>query len=257
LYAVFAPWVPCLIFAVIAAVLTWEAWICVVMALPIFLTMTTVGGVAMLMISKFREKPDKSQVSMMGLLLLAPFLITPLENQFPAQDSLRVVESRIEINASPETVWRNITRVSEIDETERRFSFFHLAGLPRPSYATLSYDGLGGVRHGQWEGGLAFIETISEWRLNESYTMQMEADTRRVYPSSLPLQEIGGRYFDVVEGRYQIEPVGADKVILHFTSTHRLTTRFNFYGGLWTDFFMADIQNHILQIVKARAEAGR
>jgi hypothetical protein len=83
----------------------------------------------------------------------------------------------------------------------------------------------------------------------------MAADTALVKPSPLPLKEIGGRYFDVIEGRYVIEPVGENKVILHFTSTHRLTTRFNFYGGLWTDFFMRDVQTYILQIMKVRSEA--
>jgi hypothetical protein len=257
LYVVFAPWAPCLIFAAIAAVFTWEAWICVVMALPIFLTMATLGGFGVFLFFKFRDRSGKSHVTMISLLLLAPFLITPFENQFPTEDSFRVVESQIEINAAPEIVWRNITRVPEIGETERRFSFFHLAGLPRPIYAALSYDGVGGIRRGQWEDGLAFIETISEWRPNEVYTMQMKADTGQVRSSPLPLQEIGGRYFDVVEGQYRIERVSQGKVILHFTSTHRLTTRFNFYGGLWTDFFMRDIQDHILGIIKERAEAGR
>jgi hypothetical protein len=253
-YIVFMPWAPCFLFSLIAALFTWEAWICVFMALPIFFTMSTIGGLASFLFFKLTGESGKSQASFMGLLLLAPFVITPLENQFPVQDSTRVVHTQIEVNANPETVWQHITRVSEINEAERRFSFFHLAGLPRPMYATLSYDGLGGIRRGQWEDGLAFVETISEWQPNQAYTMQMEADTHLVKSSPLPLKEIGGRYFDVVEGRYAIEPVSQNKVILHFTSAHRLTTRFNFYGGLWTDFFMRDVQNYILQIIKARCE---
>jgi hypothetical protein len=254
-YFILGPWVPCLIFCAIAAVFTWEAWICVVMALPIFLAMSTIGGLVMFGFLKITEKSGTSEKGFMGLLLLAPFVITPLESMLPTQDSIRVVHTQIEVNASPETVWRNITRVAEIGEAERRFSFFHLAGLPRPQYATLSYDGVGAVRRGQWEDGLVFVETIREWRPNQAYTMQMAADTSLVKPSPLPLKEIGGRYFDVIEGRYVIEPVSENKVILHFTSTHRLTTRFNFYGGLWTDFFMRDVQNYILEIMKARAEA--
>ena len=44
LYAFFAPWAPCFIFSGLAVALSWEAWICVVMALPLFFMMSTIGG---------------------------------------------------------------------------------------------------------------------------------------------------------------------------------------------------------------------
>lgn len=257
-YAVFTPLLSCTLFAALAAALSLEAWICVVMALPIFWAMAMLGGLATFLGFYWRDKAKRgpSQTGLIGLLLFSPFLITPLENLLPVQDSIRTVHTQIEVKAAPEVVWQNITRVSEITEAEHHWSFFHLAGLPRPSYATLGYEGVGGVRRGQWEDGLAFTETIIDWQLYRRYTMRMEADLRQLQPSSLPLQEIGGRYFDVIEGQYRLEPAGENKVILHFTSTHRLTTRFNFYGGLWTDLFMRDVQNYILRIVKARAEAA-
>jgi hypothetical protein len=37
-------------------------------------------------------------------------------------------------------------------------------------------------------------------------------------------------------------------------STHRLTTRFNDYGSLWTRWGMNEFQLYILRIIKARAE---
>ncbi|MCB0164227.1 MAG: hypothetical protein KDI79_08385 [Anaerolineae bacterium] len=255
LYAFFAPWAPCFIFSALAVALSWEAWICVVMALPVFFTMSTVGGLLMCWFLTAFDASTKSQTTLAVVLLVLPFMIAPIEGQLPRQDTLRTVHTQIEVEAEPAAVWQQITRVAEITEAEHHFSFFHLAGLPRPQSATLTYDGVGGVRHGQWENGLAFVERISQWQPNESYVMQMEADTRAVTGTSLPLQEIGGRYFDVVAGKYAIEPVGDKGVILHFTSTYRLNTRFNFYSSLWTDFFMRDVQMYILEIMKARAEA--
>jgi hypothetical protein len=174
-YAAFVPWLPCAIFATLAVVLTWEAWICVVMALPIFFFMATGGGLFMLVFYIIRDKRTKTHVTVVGLLLLTPFLITPLEHRFPRQDAIRTVHTQLEVAAGPARVWDQITRVAPIGEAEHRFSFFHLAGLPRPMSATLTHDGVGGVRRGQWEDGLAFVETISEWRLHETYVMQMEA----------------------------------------------------------------------------------
>lgn len=256
LYAFFAPWAPCFIFSGLAVALSWEAWICVVMALPLFFIMSTIGGLLMCWFLSAFNTSTKSQTTLAVVLLLLPFLVAPVEAQLPHQDTLRTVHTQIEVEAEPAAVWAQITRVAEITEAEHHFSFFHWAGLPRPQSATLTYDGVGGVRHGQWENGLAFIERISQWQPNKSYVMQMEADTQAVTGTSLPLQEIGGRYFDVVEGQYAIEPAGDQRVILHFTSTYRLNTRFNFYSSLWTDFFMRDVQMYILQIMKARAEAS-
>ncbi len=59
---------------------------------------------------------------------------------------------------------------------------------------------------------------------------------------------------DMVDDRYVIEPVGEGRVRLSLVSSHRLTTRFNGYGGLWTDLLMRDLQMYILRIVKDRAE---
>lgn len=57
-----------------------------------------------------------------------------------------------------------------------------------------------------------------------------------------------------LRSNYRIEQVSENQVILHLSSRHRLSTRFNFYAGLWTDFIMRDIQGNILRIIKNRSE---
>jgi hypothetical protein len=71
-----------------------------------------------------------------------------------------------------------------------------------------------------------------------------------------PWPEIGGRYFDVTAASYWIEPLAAGRVRLHLSSTHRLTTRFNAYGLLWTRWGLGEFQAYVLQIIKARAQLG-
>ncbi|MCB0214039.1 MAG: hypothetical protein KDJ52_32175, partial [Anaerolineae bacterium] len=247
-YAFFAPWIPCLIFSIAAVLLTWEVWICIVMVIPLFFFMATAGGLLTCWFLAAFEASTQSKTTLALVFMLLPFFVSPIEAQFPQQDALRSVHTQIEVEADAETVWGQITRVAPISEAEHRFSFFHLAGLPRPQQATLTFDGVGGVRRGQWENNLAFIERISRWQPPQSYSMHMEADTTAVSGTNVPLREIGGRYFDVVEGTYTIEPVSDNKVILHFTSSYRLSTRFNFYSHMWTDFFMRDVQKYILHI---------
>lgn len=257
LYSAFVPWVPCLIFGGLAAALTWEVWICVVMALPILFIMSSLGGLAMCLLFQLFQKSNSPQISAMIILVLTPYIAAPIEHLFPVRDAVRTAHSQIEVQASPETIWPNIISVPAIGENEQPFSLFHVAGLPRPLEATLTGNaGVDGTRIGRWEDGLVFTGTFTDWQPNKSYTVRLDPDTRAVQ-SALPLAGIGGKDFDVTDDSYVIEPVGDGKVILHLYTSYRLTTRINSYGVLWIDFLMRDIQKHILQIVKARSEAGQ
>jgi hypothetical protein len=256
LHAIFAPWIPCAVCLAIAGVFAWELWFCIVMAAPIFFAMATLGGLlacGLLHVTKGNSKP---QMPVLLLILVAPYFSIPLENRFPQVDTIRTLQSDIVIKASPETVWRNITRFRPVSASELRPSLFRLAGLPRPLEATLNYDGVGGVRRGIWEDGLAFNGIITEWRANQYYSLRLFVDTDKVQPTNAPLGQIGGANFDMVDDSYGIEPLGDGSVRLRLSSTYRLTTRLNSVGSLWLDFFVHDIQNYILQIEKARCESA-
>jgi hypothetical protein len=253
LHAIFAPWIPSAICLALAGLLAWEVWFCVLLATPIFLTMSSLGGCLICLIFHVDKQSKRSQTPTLLLFILAPFIVTPLENILPAQDSIQRIESQIEIDAPAERVWQNIIRFSPVSAAESSSSFFHTVGLPRPLEATLSYEGVGAIRRGQWEDGLAFDGTITEWKPNEGYALLLKVDTSNVTSSPVPLQAIGGKYFDMVDDSYRIERVG-NKVILHLVSTYRLTTHLNAYGTFWIDWFMRDIQNYILRIEKERCE---
>jgi len=255
LYALVAPVISVVAFMLAVGILAWEAWICVAMAAPIFLVASVFGGiVAYVIILVFRNMRGTVNAAAITLILLAPYIITPIESRFPVSDQIRTVESVVVVNASPQTVWENIIRLRPIAESERPQSFFHAAGLPRPLEAMLDREGVGGIRAGQWEDGLLWIGTITDWEPDKEFTVSLEADTNNVH-SALPLQAIGGPSFDMVDDRYWIEPRAEGGVNLHLYSTYRLTTRFNAYGGLWVEYLLHDIQNHILSVVKLRAEA--
>lgn len=236
--------------AALAAALLWEAFVCVTMALPLMLGMSALGGLLMWWLLARR---GSSGPSMLALFVFLPFLFIPLENQFPVQDSFHTVETQITINADAETVWQNIIRVERIRDEERPFSvLFTLFDAPKPLQANLFGEGVGGIRRGQFEGGLQFVETISVWepaRRIEWEIMPDNANTLRA-----PWNAIGGKPFAVPHAAYWIEPLADGQVILHLSSAHRLTTRFNEYGALWTRWGMSEFQNHILHIIRVRAE---
>lgn len=253
-YRLLMPWVPCLILMLAAFVVGWEGSICILMALPIFLFMSSLGGLIVGLILRASPSQETS-FSLVIFFAVLPFISASVEQKLGLPESVRTVETQITVSASPHAVWQNVERVREIEQSEQRFSMFHLFGFPRPLQATLSHEGIGGVRHATFEGGVLFVETISKWEPESNLSFSIRADAKSIPPTTLDEHvTIGGPYFDMLEGTYRIEPVSNEQVILHLSSKHRLSTRFNFYAGWWTAFIMRDIQENILGIIKRRCE---
>ena len=246
------PWVPGALLIGVAILLSWESSLCIVMGLPVFILMASIGGIIG---GLFGPAKQHNNTYSMGALLLLPLLLSTLETQLPLPQSTRTVETRITIDADVATVWENIVRVPAISAHELDFRFSHLMGIPRPVEATLSYPGIGGVRHASFEGGVVFIEEIYGWEEFKSLAFTIVADDSQVWAEDLNAQVVvGGAFFDVMMGEYVIEPRTDGAVTLHLRSRHRLSTTFNPYAGLWTDFVMRDTQQSILEVIKQRAE---
>ena len=103
--------------------------------------------------------------------------------------------------------------------------------------------------------GLVFHETVSEYVDRKKMVFSIKA-----YPYEIPsatMDEhvvIGGQYFDVLNGTYELEKLNDTTYRLNLYSHYKLTTTFNFYASWWAKWIMKDIQNNILQVEKRRAE---
>jgi hypothetical protein len=231
-----------------------EGLICVVMMTPVFFLMALAGGALAIIVRKMRSRRVRATAFLTVLIL--PYAAGPLEQRMPQLQTRRVVENRIRIHADAATVWGQIIRVPAIRPEEYRTSFIHRIGFPRPIEATLSHEGVGGVREASFERGVLFRETVIDWvpQKRLSFTIAVDSIPTRTLDQHVT---VGGEYFDVLDGTYEIVPVSADEVELRLWSTHRLSTHFNGYASLWTDFVMRQIQGNILEVVRARAEAAR
>lgn len=230
-----------------------EGIICALMALPVFLFMVLIGGLIGVRI--FKRNRNKLYVSAFALL---PFLLAPLENQLDLTDKIFAEHTTIEINANSQNVWNNITRVKNISEEENNHSLFQFMGFPRPIEAELDTIAVGGIRKAIFARGLFFTETVTKVEPFKILAFDIKADPNSIPPKALDEHVlVGGKYFDVLEGKYEIEQVNDNKIILHLTSQFRLSTRFNFYSGLWSKLIMKDIQENILDIIKRRSEADQ
>lgn len=244
------------LFSIIGLVLTTvllghEGIICAFMALPVFAIMAFIGGLIGVYIFE-RKKNDKLFVS---VFLFIPFLIAPIENYFGLNEKIFTEHTTITINSTDIKVWQNITRVKAIAENENHNSLFQFMGFPRPIEAELDTVAIGGIRKAIFARGLFFTETVTEVVPNKVLAFNIKSDPNSTPPTALDEHVmVGGKYFDVLDGIYEIEKISDNKINLHLTSKFRLSTNFNFYSGLWSKVIMRDIQENILQIIKDRSE---
>ena len=246
------PFVPVLLMLLGALALLWEGLICIVVWLPLTVILSAVGGLIAWGVRRVRTGRQSIVLASVAAL---PFVVAPVEAQFEDPQHGRVVEDRIVIDAPPSVVWEQIREVPAIGAAELGPSFAHAIGFPRPIDARLEGTGVGSVRYASFEGDVTFVERVTEWE--ETRELAFTIDAGAVPPTTFDTHvAVGGRYFDVLEGRYRIHNLGDGRVELALASTHRLSTRFNAYTRIWTDLFMRDIQQNILAVIRDRSEAA-
>jgi len=245
-----APWPPVALACALSVIFKLEGAICLIFALPGAMFCSSIGG----LIGGLLARRHKGR-ALVGCFALLPFLLAPAETMLTPPTETRTVASQIVIHAPAATVWQNIERVPAIAPNELRETWAQRIGFPQPIEATLSYEGVGGVRHASFERGLMFIETVTAWEPEHRLAFGIKADSAHIPPTTLDEHvTIGGRYFDVLDGEYRLEPLANGDILLHLTSHQRLSTNFNGYAGLWTDAVMQSLQNSILAVIQHRCE---
>jgi hypothetical protein len=247
-YRLLAPWLPTILSVAACFAVGWEGTICIVMGLPALLIFSSVGGV----IGALGRRGTSAALRAM----LLPFVAAPVEYTVPRHNRIHQVDTSISIDAAPGAVWTEIVEVPTIHPDEQRSALFTRLGFPRPVSATLSRLGVGGLRRARFERGVLFLERVTDWIPDRRLRFTIAAQTDSIPPSTLDRHvTIGGPYFDVLSGQYDIGPGSNGGVVLNLTSELRVSTHFNLYATPWADAIMRSIQLNILEVIRKRAEA--
>lgn len=244
-----------LVFA--AGVVFKEGAICILMALPLVLLAGLIGS-AFQRAEKHKsaEEGEKKSDSIkkLGAVAMAPFAVGLLEGNFTSPDSFHLIREFIEIDATPDVVWRHINFPTDIRREELRGGVAYLIGVPYPLEARTIEGRVGGLRELKWERGIAFSEQITAWEPNRHIAWKYIFSKDSFPPGSLDDHiVIGGQYFDLKDTSYTLhEQEGKTK--LEISVNVRVSTNFNWYAGLWTNFLVADTARTILKFYKARSE---
>jgi hypothetical protein len=251
--SIVASWIPILANILIALSVRWEGIICVVFIVPPALISAGLGGYLTGLLHRHFHKRDFGKT--LYCLAALPLLLAVLETHLNQPLQTRTVDTSVVIHAPLPIVWQNIERVPPIAASELRHSWANTIGFPRPVEATLSHEGVGGVRNASFERGLNFTETITDWQPNQRIVFTIQADTAAIPTTTLDEHvTVGGRFFDVLTGEYDLHTLPNGDTLLHLSSQERLSTDFNFYAAMWSDAVMHDMQSNILHVIQNRCE---
>jgi hypothetical protein len=247
---IFLPWASVFLTMLVSVLVKWEGYICLIFAGPIMLFFSLWGGVAARI--AWGKLKNRSPGTLSAFAL--PLLLLIVEAHIPSPYEIRVVQTDTLIHAPTATVWNNIKSVRAIQSSELPGSWVSRIGFPKPIAATLSHEGVGGVRQASFTGGLVFTETVNRWDPDQDLRFSIHANTESIPKSTLDEHvSIGGAFFDVLDGEYRLEQ-RPDGILLHLTSRERLSTHVNPYAGVWTDAVMRAIQEQILTVIRERCE---
>jgi hypothetical protein len=142
--SILAPWLTCLLVVVGSFVGGLEGAICIVLASPIMLVLSSIGGVVA------GAQVGRARVTLPAFLAL-PWAVMGLESNIKAPVKLVTTTTSIEIAASPSAIWPLVVSVDSIRQNERRPALFTSIGFPQPIAATLDHQGVGGARTASFE----------------------------------------------------------------------------------------------------------
>lgn len=231
-----------------------EAVICILMAAPILFAACVLGGlIAHLLLPRNRPQPRLHTF----LILCLPLASAWTEGRMHWPTEIQTTTNTIVIQAPAERIWPEIASVRAIDPATLRRSWIYRIGFPRPIAAELDRPGVGGIRTATFERGVSFFEVVTAWQENETFSFSIHADPAFIPHTAFDQHIIvGGRFYDVLDGAYRIEPVSPGVCRLHLTSRHRLGTRFNAYAAWWSARIMDQIQGTIMEVIRELAEAA-
>lgn len=259
--AFFLPWATSGVILVITIILNIEGTICWIMIFPAFAILAGVGGVIAFTIRKRNE--DKNDPNnwrpphswSIPFLFVLPALGGLIEGDRSLNRKDITITETMEIAATPEEVWYELTHINDIPVSSNHASFANLMGFPKHLGTTLDTLAVGGKRKAVYENGLYFDETIAQYEHGKLLVLDIKTDPTKIPPTVMDEHIlIGGKHVDILQDVYTLEKLENGNTRLTLTSHFWINTPFNWYSGIWSEWLMSDILSGELELIKSRSE---
>ena len=227
-----------------------EGVVCILMAAPLALALAALGG--MLGYTIQANYWRTSTPAMLSVVLLFGPAFYGVERMAPQEPQVFVVRTSVDVQASPERVWRRVVAFSEIPPPRE---MLFRAGVAYPIRAEILGRGPGAVRRCIFSSG-AFVEPIEVW--DEPHLLRFG-----VTASPPPLDELTPYghidtphlhgYLVAEEGQFLLAPLPAGATRLEGLTRYRHSMWPAAYWRLWSDHIIHRIHLRVLDHIRREA----
>lgn len=226
-----------------------EGVICIAMALPIGLFFTWLGSLLAYHIVKKKNGNGPTLIVVLTLIIPA---FSFIENRVDSK--LNSVTTSIEIEASPETVWKNVI---EFPQLKKPTEFIFKTGIAYPINAKIKGTGVGAIRYCNFTTG-SFVEPITKWEEPRLLTFDVEEQPAPM--KEMSFWDINAPhlhdYFVSKKGQFKLVKLKNGNTKLIGTTWYYNEIKPNFYWNIWSDNIIHKIHDRVLNHIKLTSEKG-
>ena len=232
-----------------------EGIVCLAMASPIALPLAFVGGMLAYLVRRGFWRRRASPALLLMVLLCTPLLMGA-EAAMPRQAPIYEVRTAVEIDAPPETVWRNVVSFRQLPPPD---DWLFRTGIAYPVRAEIRGRGVGAVRYCEFSTG-AFVEPIEVWdeprRLAFRVTRNPPA-LRELSPYGGIHPPHGQGFLVSRRGQFRQIALPGGRTRLEGTTWYQHGLYPAGYWRLWSDAILHRIHRRVLEHVKRLSESGK
>lgn len=235
------------IFTLLLILCAVEGLICIIMAAPIGVLFMMIGSLIAYFI--IRKAPGKAEVSILLLITAMPTVSFIERNSEPILTS---VVTSIEIDADPETVWKNVIEFPQLKEPTE---FIFKTGIAYPTDAKIEGTGVGAVRHCNFTTG-SFVEPITVWEqptLLKFDVLEQPAPMKELSFWNIDAPHLHD-FFVSKQGQFKLTKLANGKTLLEGTTWYRHDIKPEFYWRLWSNHIVHKIHQRVLNHIKVNSE---
>ena len=228
-----------------------EGIICLIMAAPLVLPMTMIGGYAAYRIQAadcWQCRPTQ----VFCVAVIAPLLMV-VEHWQPAPLPLLKVQTSLVVQAPPEKVWRNVVTFSELPPPSE---MIFRAGIAYPIRARIFGTGVGAERHCEFSTG-PFVEPIEVWdepRLLKFSVTKNPAPMQEWTPyGDVHPPHLDG-FLESRAGQFHLTPLPGGRTLLEGTTWYHHHLWPATYWQWWSDYIIHTIHQRVLRHVQQLSE---
>jgi hypothetical protein len=233
-------------------IFAWEGVVCLIMVAPPGLLLTYIGYGIGYQIIKGKMK-DHSMTVLLLFVFSVPALMA-FESTDRSTGDVRSITTTIEINASPEAVWKNVI---EFPQLKAPTEFIFKSGIAYPVNAQIQGHGVGAIRHCNFSTG-SFVEPITVW--DEAKLLKFDVDSQPEPLKELSFYDVHPNhlhgYWISKGGQFKLTQLPNGHTLLEGTTWYTNRIKPGLYWTIWSDYIVHTIHKRVLEHIKMFAERG-